>query len=226
MLPSLPEPQRAEEMRNTLNAPLLRRFFVMVLGNFLLGTGLALFKVSLMGMAPSNSLIMAISDVLGVPFPLMSITCCALFFIVEFAWGREHINMGTFVNWFMVGPTAGYFMALIEENHLVHDSFPAHLLVMCCGVLVLSLGCSMYQSSKLGISPYDSLSIILSERSRYKYFWCRVFTDFICVTSAAMLGGVVGLGTLVCAFGMGPFISFFDVHISRKLCGGYQGRTG
>ena len=197
----------------------MRRFFVMLLGNFLLGIGVALFKVSSMGMAPSNSLILALSGVLGVSFSITSVVCCAFFFVVEFALGRKHINIGTFVNWFTVGPTAGYFMAIIEKNHLVRDSFSAHFAVMCCGVLVLGLGCSMYQSSKLGVSPYDSLSIILSERRGYKYFWCRVFTDFLCVSAAWALGGVIGLGTLVCAFGMGPFISFFDAHISRKLCG-------
>lgn len=201
---------------------LIPRFLVMLLGNLLLGAGVALFKVSSMGMAPSNSLVLALSDVSGIPFSIMSVICCAFFFVVEFAFGREHINIGTFVNWFTVGPTAGYLMTLIEENHLVRNSFPVHLVVMCCGVLILGLGCSLYQSSRLGVSPYDSLSIILSERRRYKYFWCRVFTDFICVAAAVGLGGVIGLGTLFCAFGMGPFISFFDVHISRKLCGKWQ----
>jgi uncharacterized membrane protein YczE len=30
-------------------------------------------------------------------------------------------------------------------------------------------------------------------------------------------GGIVGIGTAVCAFGLGPFISFFDTHFSKKL---------
>ena len=206
-------------MKKSPGAAFIRRFLVMLLGNFLIGVGIAFFKVSSMGMAPSNSLIMTLSDVCGVSFSVMSIICCAFFFAVEFALGRKYINIGTLVNWLLVGPTAGYFMAIIEGSDFIPDSFLAHLIVMCCGVLVLSLGCSMYQSSKLGVSPYDSLSIILSERGGYKYFWCRVFTDSLCVVSALALGGLIGLGTLFCAFGIGPFVSFFDVHISRKLCG-------
>ena len=206
-------------MRKPLSAVFIRRFLVMLLGNFLIGVGVALFKVSSMGMSPSNSLFMAMSDASGISFSVMSIICCAFFFTVEFALGREYINVGTLVNWFLVGPTAGYFMAVIEGSNLIPDRFLAHLVVMCCGVLVLSLGCSMYQSSRLGVSPYDSLSLILSERGKYKYFWCRVFTDSFCVVSALALGGVIGLGTLFCAFGIGPFVSFFDALISRKLCG-------
>ena len=217
LLPSLPKPQR-EKMSKLLSKALIRRTLVMALGNFLIGIGVAFFKVSSMGMAPSNSLIMAMSDAFGISFSVMSIICCAFFFVVEFAWGRSYINIGTLVNWFLVGPTAGYFMAVIDGSNLIPDSFLVHLVVMCCGVLVLSLGCSMYQRSKLGVSPYDSLSIILSERGGYKYFWCRVFTDSLCVISAIVLGGGIGLGTLFCAFWIGPFVSFFDTHISRKLC--------
>ena len=206
-------------MREALRTSLMRRVFITLLGNFLIGIGVAFFKVSSMGMAPSNSLFMALSDTLGISFSVISIICCAFFFAVEFAWGRKYINVGTFANWFIVGPTAGYLMNLIEKNNLVHNSFYAHLIVMCCGVLVLSLGCSMYQSSNLGVSPYDSLSLILSERRRYKYLWCRIFTDFICVAAALMLGEIIGLGTLFCVCGIGPFISFFNTHISQKLCG-------
>ena len=39
------------------------------------------------------------------------------------------------------------------------------------------------------------------------------------IAAAFFLGGIIGLGTLVCALGLGPFIQFFNVHISRKLCG-------
>ena len=50
-------------------------------------------------------------------------------------------------------------------------------------------------------------------------FVVRIATDSICAIAAALLGGVIGIGTLICALGLGPFITFFDRLISRKLCG-------
>lgn len=197
----------------------MRRVVVMLLGIFLLGIGVALFKVSAMGNDPSNALIMAIGEFLGIGFPMMFVTFYTLFFALEFLFGRALINVGTFVNWFCVGHIAGYFIHQIEHDVPIPEGFVTHSIIMFAGVLILSLGCSLYQTSNLGIAPYDSLSIMLSRWKNYPYFKCRVFTDCVCVVAAWSLGGVIGLGTLVCMFGMGPFISFFDAHISRKLCG-------
>ena len=43
--------------------------------------------------------------------------------------------------------------------------------------------------------------------------------DMASESKAALLGGVIGIGTLICALGLGPFITSFDRLISRKLCG-------
>ena len=93
------------------------------------------------------------------------------------------------------------------------------LLVMVAGVLILSFSCALYQTANLGIAPYDALSLVLSHRSKVKYFWCRIFTDSVCVAIAFFLGGLIGLGTLVCALGLGPFITFFTKYAAEKLVG-------
>ena len=49
------------------------------------------------------------------------------------------------------------------------------------------------------------------------YFGCRVFTDALCAVLAFLLGGLIGLGTLICAFGLGPFVQFFTRHFSEKV---------
>ena len=63
---------------------------------------------------------------------------------------------------------------------------------------------------------------ILAKRGKPKYFWCRIFTDSVCVVLAFLLGGLIGLGTLVCALGLGPFISFFTKHAAEPMVRGKQ----
>jgi uncharacterized membrane protein YczE len=46
-----------------------------------------------------------------------------------------------------------------------------------------------------------------------------MFTDALCALICFLAGGIIGLGTLVSAFGLGPIIQFFDVHFTNKLLG-------
>ena len=84
-------------------------------------------------------------------------------------------------------------------------------------VLVTALGASLYQTADLGIAPYDYLSLGLRDYTPCPYFGCRIFTDALSALLCWLLGGVVGLGTLICAYCLGPFIQFFDRTFSQKV---------
>lgn len=74
-----------------------------------------------------------------------------------------------------------------------------------------------YQTADLGIAPYDYLSLGLRDYTHFQYFGCRVFTDAFCALLCWLLGGLVGLGTLICAFCLGPFIQFFNGLVSERV---------
>ena len=197
---------------------LWKRFIVMVAGLIIMGLGIALFKISLMGNDPSTAFVMAVGNKIGIDFAIVLIVANSIWFIAEAIFGRKYIGIGTFANWFGVGTLASFWIKLIESRFSVSQEFLPRIWIMALGVLILSLGASMYQTSDLGIAPYDVLSIILSDKFPIPYFWCRIFTDTVCALIAFVLGGLIGPGTLVCALGLGPFITFFNKYVSEKLC--------
>lgn len=196
-----------------------RRVIVMTCGIIIMGFGLALFKLTLMGNGPSTAMCLAISDVSGIDFALVMIAVNALFFCAEIALGRELLGVGTFINWFGVGPATSFFMHLFERLSFAPESFAVRLAMLPPVVLIVSLSCSMYQTANLGIAPYDSLSIIMSKRLPMRYFLCRMTTDIVSTLVTLIFGGIIGIGTVICSLGLGPFVSFFNRHVSEKLCG-------
>ena len=60
---------------------------------------------------------------------------------------------------------------------------------------------------------------VMAEKLPIPYFWCRIITDSACVLFALLFHGLIGIGTLICAVGLGPFISFFTKHAAKKICG-------
>ncbi len=209
-------------MKQMLRKMTLRRSAVMLLGIVLLSFGIALFKLSRMGNDPSTAQVIAIADRAGVDFSVMMLAANCVWFLAELIWGRHMIGVGSFVNWAGVGPLASMFVRELEPLLQTEEpgTLGVRLALMAAGVLIVSLGASMYQKADVGIAPYDSLALILDERlAKIPYFWCRIFTDGICALVAWALGGIVGLGTLVCALGLGPFIAFFDRTVSGRLAG-------
>ena len=194
-----------------------RRMIGMLLGIMIMSLGLILFKLSLMGNGPSTSMVIAIADRIGIDFAIVMVVSNCLFFVVEWFFNKKLIDIGTFVNWFLIGPLASLYERGIRAVWDVPTEIGPRLLFMSVGILVLSLASSFYQTADVGIAPYDSLSITLSEKTGWQYFGCRILTDGICVLIAWLLGGIVGVGTLVCAFGLGPFVQFFSKHIARPL---------
>lgn len=206
-------------MKDYLRKIGMRRMIGMVLGNIILGIGIAIFRTSLLGNDPYSAMLMAGADRLPVAYSTLLLLVNAAVFVVEILWGRHFIGIGTFVNWFLLGYVASFFIEVFAPLQIPERGIAVRLLTVAVGVLVVSLGVSLYQSADLGIAPYDSLSIIISGHCPLPYFWCRLGTDVVCTAVCFALGGIVNVGTAVCAFGLGPFIHFFDKRVSLKALG-------
>lgn len=202
---------------STLQKPTARRIVGMVVGIVIIGLGIALFKQSHLGNDSISALNMRLAEMLGISLGVQNLCTNILFFALEFWFGRKYIGLGTFVNGIGVGFIVTFFYDRIALAFGPAASLPEQLLWVALAVPVTALGASLYQTADLGIAPYDYLSLGLRDYTPFPYFGCRVFTDALCALLTWLLGGLVGIGTLVCAFCLGPFIQFFNGCISERV---------
>ena len=196
-----------------------RRIGVLALGLVTISIGVWLFKISKMGNDPSSALSLALAALLGIRFSAVQISVHLVWFVFEIMLARKLIGIGTFMNWFGIGFAVDFLTCSVEPLLSIPDSLAFHIPIMLLGVIVISFGASLYQTADLGVAPYDSISIIMAERTPLPYFWCRIMTDSFCAAAAYLSGGIIGIGTLISALGLGPFISFFTEKAAKKLCG-------
>lgn len=198
----------------------VKRFIAMFAGNAILAIGIAFFKFAGMGNDPFTAMAFATSDVAGVPYPRFIILVNLGFFIIELLWGRQYIGVGTIVNAVILGYMVTFFYGVITSFLALPTTFVPQFISMLVGVVITGLGVSFYQTSDAGIAPFDSISIIMTDRiKKIPYFWNRVFTDAMCALVTFICGGLLGLGSLVCAFCLGPVVHFFNKHVSEKVIG-------
>lgn len=189
----------------------------MLLGNILIGIGVSVFKLSGMGNDPFSAMCMSVSELLQLSYSTFLILLNTSIFILEITLGRKYIGLGTILNWFLVGYVIEFFIWITSISITPSEAFIGRVPFVMAGVILMSLGVSLYQTSDVGIAPFDSISLIMKDRLPLPYFWCRMICDGLCAVIVLLTGGLIGLGTFVCAFCLGPVIHFFNEKLSKKV---------
>lgn len=194
-----------------------RRIGMMLCSILLMGFGISVFSFSGMGVDPFTALNMSVSAKLGLSFGFwqMLVNAVLLLFVARFS--KKLINLGTVINMVGVGYVCDFFTAIYDRFLPAPTALPVRLVLMLCGVVLLSLSASLFFTASLGVGPYDAVGFVLRDKSPIPYKWCRVLTDVVCTGVAFLLAGPVGVGTVVTAFCMGPIVAFFNTHVSEKL---------
>lgn len=138
------------------------------------------------------------------------------FLVVDLFLDKHYIGIATFVNLFLTGYVVDFSANTIDK--LAPDpNLLTRILFLLVAVLIMCFASSLYMTSDLGVSVYDALPIIISNRTRFPFKFCRIGTDLICVIIGTLAGLLPGLGTLITAFFMGPLVDFFNRKFSEPF---------
>ena len=213
------------EFLNRIKSLSLKRWIWMVLGNVILAMGVTILKWSATGNDPYTGMNMSLAEnVFGLTYGTFLILINCFVFLIELFLGRKYIGPGTFVNWFLIGIIVDFLYPQVVHFWGDLEGWPVRIAVAIVGVVITGFACSTYQTADAGISPYDSLPIIMNEKLKLPYFGCRIFFDGVCALVCFLTGGIVGVGMLMCVALVGPIVSFFDKVFSRRVILGEKKR--
>ena len=197
-----------------------KRAAMTTVGVILCAGSVGLFKCSAFGVDPFQCFAQGVwgrffSDIVsyGTYYTVLS----AIMLAADLFIARKYIGVATFINMFLTGyivdaAVAGLNLAFPEP------SLPVRILFLLLGVLIMCFASSLYMTSNLGVSVYDAIPIVISDRNeKLPFRFVRVGCDLICVAIGALSGLMPGIGTLITALFMGPLIDFFNRKFSRPL---------
>lgn len=199
-----------------------RRVAGMLVGIVIISLGVALFKFAHLGNDLFNALNIRSAELAGLPLGVQNLIYNAVFFTMQMIWGRSYVGFGTVANAVCCGFIITFFYDFLTAHFAQAATLPAQLAWVAAAVVCTSLGISLHQTSDLGVAPYDYLALGLRDHTPLPYFRCRLFTDTLCALLAFLLGGLLGPGTLICAFCLGPLIQFSTPMFSKTCCNMFQ----
>lgn len=185
------------------------------LGTF--GFGIALMAQSGLGLGPWEAFHQGLGGHLGVPLGTISIALGLPILALWWPLG-ERPGFGTLLNVALIGTATNAGLATIPAAAGV----AAQLLEVVAGVVIIAIGSGLYLSADLGPGPRDGLMTGLHHRFGWSIRRARTTVELTVLVAGYLLGGTIGLGTVLFALGIGPLVqaslgvSDRDRRISRR----------
>ena len=193
-----------------------RRMGKLLFGLFLFALGIVVTMKANLGFGPWEVFHQGISLKVGLSIGNVSILAGLLICVLVFLAG-EKLGLGTLLNMVLIG----FFMDRILALGIIPrmTGFLPGLLMMFAGLFIISLASYFYMGSGFGAGPRDSLMVALERKTGLAVGLCRGIVEGSAVLLGWLLGGPVGLGTVLSAFGIGFCIQV----VFRSL--GFDART-
>lgn len=183
------------------SAALTLRSVQLLVGLFLYGAATALMVRAVVGVSSWTVLTQGLEHV--VPWSFGTITTVSSG-VVLLAWIplRQKPGIGTLVNALTVGPASDLVLGLVRTP----DGLLPRIGLFVGGLALLAVATACYIGARFGSGPRDGLMVGLHERFGWPLWVARTSVEVVVVAVGWLLGGDVGVGTVVAAVAIGPMV--------------------
>ena len=182
--------------------PKFSTFFFLCFGLSIFGLGEGLLIVSFTGASPWSVLAQGIS--LNIDFSIGTITLfVSIGVLLLWIPLKQKPGIGTILNALIIALMIDVCINFVPTP----ENYISQILLAIIAVLTVGLGGGIYLVANLGPGPRDGLMIGLQEKTNFPIAAVRAFIEISVVSIGWYLGGTVGIGTLLFAFGIGPAVA-------------------
>ena len=205
-----------------------KRILMSVLGVIIGGISVGFFKLAAFGVDPFQSFMSGMEKLIPIDFGTLYVIVNACLLLFALVFDKHYINIATMVNLFLLGYVVDFshntLLTIFPEASIV-----VRIVCFIFGFVVLCFASSLYMTADLGVSTYDAIALILTNKWKLgKFKYIRIATDLVCVILGAVLfilgkgefkdiPTFIGVGTILTAFFMGPLIDFFNRKIAIPM---------
>ena len=189
----------------------IKRITIFFIGMSIIQFGVALFLKVNIGSDPFTVFTQGLATTLN-NFGVNATTGTAnriilvVLFSIILLLNKSHIKIGTMICVVGVGPIIDLGVSMVSILPVESYNYLLKMFLIALGCFIIAIGFSMLSATKVGVAPNDIIPFIIKERTNWEYRWIRIVMDAVLLISGFMLGGTVGVGTIIAMATTGPFI--------------------
>ena len=182
--------------------PKISTFFYLCIGLGIFGLGEGLLIISYTGASPWSVLAQGISLNIGFSIGLVTFFV-SLFALSLWTFLDQKPGIGTIFNIIIIAVMIDLSITFVQTP----QSYIGQMIMAIVAVLLVGLGSGIYLIANLGPGPRDGLMTGIQRKTNLPIAVVRAFLEITVVSIGWYLGGTVGIGTLLFAFGIGPAVA-------------------
>lgn len=195
---------------------ILIRIIILFIGLAIAHLGVTLFLLANLGADPFNVLVQGIFRTLNnvIDWSLLThgnthVAICFIIIIALLFIDKSYIKIGTILCMIFGGPIIDFFTLILSGPFGSITSLVGKIIINGLGCIILAFGMTIVMKSDAGTGPNDLVSIVLADKLKKNFGVIRISVDVSFVLVGFILGGSFGIGTLICAFLVGPVANIF-----------------
>ena len=189
----------------------IKKLLLFLLGMSIIQFGVALFLRMNIGSDPFTVFTQGLANTLNnLGMNVTTGTANRIILVVLFSiillLNKNHIKIGTIICVIGVGPIIDLGIRVVSVLPVESYSYLLKMFLIALGCFIIAIVFSILSATKVGVAPNDIIPFIIKERINCEYRWIRICMDAFLLIGGFMLGGTVGVGTIIAMATTGPFI--------------------
>lgn len=196
---------------------MLRRLLQLYTGLSLYGLSIGVYVRADLGLDPWDVFHQGLSALLSLPFGYVIILVGAAVLLLWIPL-RQLPGLGTVSNVIVLGLVADITLSLLPPI----ANLPARWILLLGGILINAIATAMYIGANFGPGPRDGLMTGINRRTGWSIRYVRTSIELTVLLVGWLLGGTLGVGTVIYAITIGPLIQFFIPRFAVKPVRGHS----
>ncbi|MDO4535210.1 MAG: hypothetical protein Q4B63_05305 [Clostridium perfringens] len=197
-------------MNKTMN--FIKRVILFFIGMSVIQFGVAVFLKTNIGSDPFTVFTQGLANTIGKTPGVANMIILVVLITAIFFIERKRIKIGTLICVVGVGPIIDLSSKVVSVIPIESYNFFVKMLIVVVGVFIIAAGFSLVSGSDVGVAPNDIVPFIIQDKTKVQYKYIRIALDATFLVVGYLIGGTVGVGTIIAMLAMGPFIQFCLPH--------------
>ena len=180
------------------------------------GLGVALFVHANLGSDTLTVFVDGLHRVLNCSYGAASRIYNLIVLVIALIVSRINIGWATIVYALSVGFTMDYFEKLLQPLQIQNADMITRLICVCLGQICFGITYALLIKYRRGMNQIDAICYAIVDKTGISFKWVRTGMDVLLLTSGWLLGGVVGVGSIIAMTTTGVLVDFILNVMSYK----------